>query len=627
MLPRLRSCCAVAVLAACLFAAPHGAIGAPEESLAERLRADAAAGLIDRDEAAIYAHLALFARDQLPPHYASLSVEAPRCATGVIRAAEDAATRVDPELRSAFEAAGPPTPCTGDFSFGLRSSIYPLTVHYEDDDLAAEAQEMLRFAEESWALQVEAMGQTPPLLDGGACGPDGDLDLYLLREIGYAYVDAAANNPDTPYDDWSTYMVIDPDVWGGVFLEATVAHEFQHMLQAADDWWEINMHEATATLIEEVVDDDLDYYVRLLRDFARRPFQPLEFDDDYRTNFLYGMVEYFLFLRDRYFAGDASFLGDFWRNTRSRERGCYCAPQFNEPDFLDSLDVVLGDFGPVTARDSLIEFSRWRWFVGSQDDGAHFEEGGRWPNSTIPPMHSGVETRDLPTRLDISDGPMTNGVVYVEVTMSAATNTALRVTFSGDARYDWHVETLRDLPGTADTWDRGLEGTDGTLLVDLDGSARVILKVLNLANESYDPDFLRNRRTAFSLDLELAEQATGVRIDIRPGSRTNPVNTFAGGILPVAILGSDSFQVEAVDLSSLAFGPGGAAPVRRAGGQRMDVNRDGFPDLLVQFATREAGLSWGDDEACIEGALLDGSVFESCDAVHTTLRRIRPLPL
>jgi hypothetical protein len=80
---------------ACLLAAPHVATGAPEGSPTERLHADTAAGLVDRDEAAIFAHLALFARGHLPPHREMLGRDAPRCATGVIRAAEDAAARVD----------------------------------------------------------------------------------------------------------------------------------------------------------------------------------------------------------------------------------------------------------------------------------------------------------------------------------------------------------------------------------------------------------------------------------------------------------------------------------------------------------------------------------------------------
>lgn len=599
-----------------LLAAPLPAFAeetVPKPGLMERLSTDTAAGVLSPDEAAIHAFLALFARDELPATYNSLRVDPPRCATGVVRAAKDAATRVEEDLSRAFAAALPPQPCTGNFTYSIPSSVYPLIVHYEDNDLAAEAVNMLRFAEESWDLQVLTMGQTAPLLDRSVCGPDERLDLYLLRGIGYAYVDSVASNPATFYDDWSTYMVIDPDVWGGVFLETTVAHEFQHMLQAADDWWEINLHEAAATLIEDIVDDDLNYYFTVLSGFTKRPYQPLEFDDNYRTFFLYGMSQYLFFLRDRYFGGDASFLADFWRNTRSTARGCYCRPARNEPDFFDAIDVILGALGPISAEDSIIEFSRWRWYVASQDDGAHFEEGGLWPGTTIPPKQRTVSTSQLPVKLNIQNGPMTRGVVYVAVNVVESTRAALSVTFSGNDAYRWHVEVLRDLPGTTDSWTPALDGTDGAFLVSLDGSSRVILKVLNLAFDDYDPDFFHSNRLNFTLDLDLVLQ--GMAVDVRPGNATSPINPTRQGVVPVAILGSESFDVADVDVTTLAFGPDGATPVHDVGGHLADLNGDGYRDLLSHYPMRETGLAPGDETACVTGTLFDGIPIEGCDSV------------
>jgi len=616
MLSRRSSIRVIALLTACLLVALPVAFaedGALEQNLAERLSADTAAGVLNRDEAAIHAFSALFGHDQLPPSYKSLPVDVPRCATGVVRAAKDAATRVAPELSNAFAAALPPQPCWGAFAYSIPSSVYPLIVHYEDADLAAEAVNMLRFAEESWDLQVLTMGQTAPLLDGGACGPDENLDLYLLRGIGYAYVDSAASNPATFYDDWSTYMVIDPDAWGGVWLESTVAHEFQHMLQAADDWWEINLHEAAATLMEDVVEDDLDYYYTVLPSFTKRPHRPVEFDDDYRGSFLYGKSQYLFFLRDRYFDGDASFLADFWRNSRSQARGCYCRFSRNEPDFYDAVDTILGAVGPANAVDSIIEFSRWRWYVASQDDADHFEEGGLWPSATIPPMQRGVGTSQLPIQLNIQNGPMTNGVVYVAVNATESTREALSVAFEGAPPYRWNVEVLRDLPGTTDIWTPGIDGTEGSFLVSFDGSSRVILKVLNLAFDDYDPDFFHENRLKFSLDLDLVlEWAT---VDILPGNPNNPVNPGSRGVIPVAILGAEDFDVADVDVTTLAFGPDRAPPAHMAGGHAADFNGDGFRDLLSHYRVPKTGLASGDASACVIGKLLDGTPIEGCDAV------------
>jgi hypothetical protein len=108
-----------------------------------------------------------------------------------------------------------------------------------------------------------------------------------------------------------------------------------------------------------------------------------------------------------------------------------------------------------------------------------------------------------------------------------------------------------------------------------------------------------------------------VDIDIKPGSDVNPINPRSRGVIPVAILGSDTFDVADVDASTLAFGPD-RAPLAQGGGlQVVDVNGDGFPDLLAHFRTQETGIAFGDTEACVSGELLDGTPFEGCYSVST----------
>lgn len=113
----------------------------------------------------------------------------------------------------------------------------------------------------------------------------------------------------------------------------------------------------------------------------------------------------------------------------------------------------------------------------------------------------------------------------------------------------------------------------------------------------------------------LAVSQLEVAVDIRPGNDLNPINPVSRGVVPVAILGSEDFDVADVDATTLAFGPG-AAPLAHANVPHvMDVNGDGFEDLLAQFAVQDAALQTGDVDACVTGELDDGTAIEGCDGV------------
>jgi hypothetical protein len=119
----------------------------------------------------------------------------------------------------------------------------------------------------------------------------------------------------------------------------------------------------------------------------------------------------------------------------------------------------------------------------------------------------------------------------------------------------------------------------------------------------------------FVLDLDLVLEE--VDLDIKPGSDPNSINPSLAGDLPVAILGSASFDVMDVDVTTLAFGPDRASLDHSHGPHFEDSNGDGLNDLVAHFRIEDAGIEFGDLEACIIGDLLDGTPFEGCDAIRT----------
>jgi CSLREA domain-containing protein len=123
---------------------------------------------------------------------------------------------------------------------------------------------------------------------------------------------------------------------------------------------------------------------------------------------------------------------------------------------------------------------------------------------------------------------------------------------------------------------------------------------------------------AFELEIDFIS----VDIDIKPGSDSNPINPSSKGNLPVAILGSNTFDVTNVDVTTLAFGPDAAAPshdLTKSGAfesHLRDVNEDGLTDLLTHYRIEDVGIERDGTEVCLFGQTLESTPFEGCDAIR-----------
>jgi len=104
-------------------------------------------------------------------------------------------------------------------------------------------------------------------------------------------------------------------------------------------------------------------------------------------------------------------------------------------------------------------------------------------------------------------------------------------------------------------------------------------------------------------------------IDIKPGSDPNALNLGSNGVLPVAVLGSETFDV--MTLADAMWTLAGAAPRERGQSGKSvvfeDVNGDMYMDLAMQFKVPELLVT--DDTLILEGLLPNGETAVGSDTI------------
>jgi hypothetical protein len=183
-----------------------------------------------------------------------------------------------------------------------------------------------------------------------------------------------------------------------------------------------------------------------------------------------------------------------------------------------------------------------------------------------------------------------------------------RVVFLLDATDD-------DFDGPFELYAVPIEGGVSTKLsAPLAAGQRISEFSLQLTPDGRHAVFIVTQPGRGPVELHSARLPPDVRIDVQPRKAHNVLPRGRRASIAVAILGSADLDVTKVEVATLAFGPDGAAPERKP--RRIDVDGDGFRDLVTRYRREETGLSPGDDEACLAGRY-DGFEFLSCDGIAT----------
>lgn len=370
-------------------------------------------------------------------------------------------------------------------------------IHYTDAGDLAMAVEVLGHLEGAWHDQIMVNHALPPLSDNGIAPPNGKLDVYLWRGIDTLYVDSVTDNPSTWWDDAATYIVLDPwGQYGATFEErrANIYHEFRHAShQAATDWWEdFPIFEADAT-----------FWEARRYGFARLPFAWADFqarpdwspfrDDAFRTWSMYGGALYFDYVSRRYFNNGLGFTNEMWLLSVNPP-GAEFDPSKNEPDFVDALGQLLSEKG-TTFFDSIVGFTRARWYTGSRAAGQNFFTDGAVLAEVTPRIHTrGGGSPKSSVRIDAQ----MLGSAFITVVRGAADPAELNVSFKagGQGTARSVVQTVGN--GSADAV-LNLDAGPARLRFGANGRATIAVTVLPGPGMTYDPDLADD--TQFSTEL------------------------------------------------------------------------------------------------------------------------------
>jgi hypothetical protein len=383
--------------------------------------------------------------------------------------------------------------------YHLDSKRYPITVRYLLPGDLAQAQRVIGYVEHSWQVEIDQLGFPAPIPSDSTGSKR--LQIYLQRGADTA-VEATrpAKIAGIWWDAWESYLSIDAwGKYGGEILDSTTAHEFNHALHAALDWYESpGFFETSATYIQDKVYPDDNDYLQQIEDFQQHPEWPIHYFDNYKTWYPYGACLYLHFLEHRYFANRKDFLAQIWKDSRNQPRPFdpktgYPKPESNEPDWIDALEGLLPR-GTDYAQ-TVIEFARWRWYTGRNSDGKHFHEAHLLkPKGEV--RLSGEIAINHPSFT--SAGPLLLGSEYLKIKRPASGQN-LKLAFAGAAQARW---VLQLVPGLSPDSDGDNIHTGETVNFGNLPERTLIITSLPPPGQAIDPDLSTGNPLAYQVQIK-----------------------------------------------------------------------------------------------------------------------------
>lgn len=241
------------------------------------------------------------------------------------------------------------------------STVVPARCHWARPAQEALCDIVLEAVETAWPAQIDGMGFHAPMPDD-----DGVLDLYItaVGTSGGAYALGTYVDEDTSDGRMGShaYVALSPEIPRNL-LRSYVGHEFNHVLQYGSDFTEntLTLWEGSANAADWYTHPGQTLDEIYIEDFQAVPWGGLVIDSyilyddhDLWSYYEYGSMLWNVYLESLY-GGEGLATAAVW--TAGEQTGWD-----NEPDVLDALDEVTGDW-----QLAWLDFALQRTRVGTAD--------------------------------------------------------------------------------------------------------------------------------------------------------------------------------------------------------------------------------------------------------------------
>lgn len=279
---------------------------------------------------------------------------------------------------------------------------------------------------------------------------------------------------------------------------------------------------------------------------------------------------------------------------------------------------VLGYIDPYVTSLPAVDFYQYNTPNAASYNGEH--NGGPFPVSSRTQIFL-VEASDGLSLFVVHDNPNDGSGGHTEMQWDVDGDTAgyLQGDDPGEGLGGDGVTTFT----TTHTWYSCC--TDGFVIGTLEGAWSMFGSFRAAPSGIAEWAAVNDDGIGISLELEVGRRVRlqvpiEVSIDIKPGSFPNSINLGSHGLIPVAILSSETFDATMVNPETVELA-GAGVDVRGKSNNFMaheeDVNGDGLVDLVVQVATENLEPdSFQDGDAVLTGSTYDGRVFEGTDEIR-----------